>query len=332
MEFPTRDRFAGCLVGQALGDALGCPVEGWGPEVCAPYVDSSVFGVRGRGRFSFGQYTDDTQLARELLQSWVACRRWNPEDYAGRVAALFTEGRIVGRGRATEEAAMRIARGVPWTEAGTPAPAAGNGSAMRAAPVGLMCLGDPWRLRVVGCDQSRVTHTDIRCQAGSVAIAAAVAIAVVGDWPDPDRFLGPVAGRVREVDEGFADHIEWLGGQLSRTPEELAPLVRRRGVAPGFDDGWTGISPFVVGSVLWALYAVLKADEADPYLDAVRIAIRVGGDVDTTAAMTGAIAGARVGLARLPPLARAVNDRDTWGYEALVALAERGWRLAVKAC
>jgi ADP-ribosylglycohydrolase len=332
MTFPTKDRYAGCLVGQAIGDALGFPVEGHGPEVCARYVDSDAFGAAGRAGFPFGQYTDDTQLARELLESWVVHRRWHPEDFAVRVAALFTEGRIVGRGRATEEAAMRLARGIPWTEAGTPAPSAGNGSAMRAAPVGLMCVGDPWRLGVVGRDQSRVTHADVRCQAGSVAIAAAVAAAVLEDDRDPDAFLVRVAEQVREVDEDFAGHLEWLVGQVAGPPEEVAPLVRCRGVEAGFEDGWRGISPFVVGSVLWALYAYLKADEADLYLDTVRIAIRVGGDVDTTAAMAGAIAGARAGLAGLPPLARAVNDRGTWGYEALVALAERGWRLAVKAC
>jgi len=67
---PERDRFAGCLVGQAFPDALGFVVEGYGPEECAAYVRTTLVPRRlsghGRGRFPLGQYSDDTQLAREL--------------------------------------------------------------------------------------------------------------------------------------------------------------------------------------------------------------------------------------------------------------------------
>jgi len=66
-----KDQFAGCLMGQALGDALGFPVEGHLPGPCRAYVGGKVPGLKpghmGRSPFVFGQYTDDTQLARELL-------------------------------------------------------------------------------------------------------------------------------------------------------------------------------------------------------------------------------------------------------------------------
>jgi len=66
----------------------------------------------------------------------------------------------------------------------------------------------------------------------------------------------------------------------------------------------------------------LYAHPPDDYWEAVCTAIAVGGDVDTTAAMTGAIAGAAVGLRGIPPgPARLVSDRGTWGYDALVDLA-----------
>ena len=61
-----------------------------------------------------GQYTDDSQLARELMQSWVSCGGFNPVDYANRIAAIFVEDRIVGRGMATHHAAMRLADGNAW--------------------------------------------------------------------------------------------------------------------------------------------------------------------------------------------------------------------------
>jgi ADP-ribosylglycohydrolase len=69
------DRFAGCLIGQALGDALGFVVEGSGADVCPAYVETALRPRRLSGHdvgaFPLGQYSDDTQLARELATSFV---------------------------------------------------------------------------------------------------------------------------------------------------------------------------------------------------------------------------------------------------------------------
>jgi len=120
------DKVAGCLIGQCLADALGLVVEGCPPAVCEAYVRDvlrrgDACGV-SREPFAPGQYSDDSQLARELVVSFVSCGRFDPADYAERIAALFTQGRVVGQGMATEAAAHRLARGVPWQEAGTPPP------------------------------------------------------------------------------------------------------------------------------------------------------------------------------------------------------------------
>ncbi|MEA3408536.1 MAG: ADP-ribosylglycohydrolase family protein, partial [Chloroflexota bacterium] len=114
MIVPSSAQFSGCLIGQCLGDALGFPVEGEGPDTCRRYVDDVLragWVGGGRGGFPFGQYTDDSQLARELLQSYVACGAFDVEDYAQRIAAIFEEHRIVGRGRATTRAARELIRG-----------------------------------------------------------------------------------------------------------------------------------------------------------------------------------------------------------------------------
>jgi ADP-ribosylglycohydrolase len=102
----------------------------------------------------------------------------------------------------------------------------------------------------------------------------------------------------------------------ARALETIAPI----GVHPSYMQGWEGISPFVTGSVLWSLYSVLRSPS--DYWETICTAIAVGGDVDTTAAMAGAIAGAAVGLRGIPhEPARLVSDRGAWGYEALVELA-----------
>jgi ADP-ribosylglycohydrolase len=84
------DQFSDCLVGQCLGDALGFPVEGSPPDICVSYVERlrspSVDHATARRRnYAFGQYTDDSQLARELMVSYAELGRFDPSDYAGRI-------------------------------------------------------------------------------------------------------------------------------------------------------------------------------------------------------------------------------------------------------
>lgn len=328
------DRFRGCLLGQCLGDAAGFVVEGYPPEMCRDYVErilrTQAAGSLGRGGFPFGQYTDDSQLARELLQSWVGQGGFDAADYAKRIAAIFAQARIVGRGRATTHAAARLSAGVPWEQAGEPAPSAGNGSAMRAAPVGLMCADDPERLVEVACAQSRITHQDPRCQAGSVAIAGgtALALSAAPGMLSPSAVLTTLSDWMRPVHAGFAEGVDALEGWLALAPEEAVEPIAKWGVAADYSDGWKGISPFVVGSVLWSLYAFLRTPE--DYWETLCTAIAVGGDVDTTAAMACAMSGAYLGEGALPEaLEVQLNDQGTWGYEALVALADQAGSMCV---
>lgn len=321
---PEVDRFAGSLVGQALGDALGFIVEGCPPSECAAYVERAVRPRRllgyGRGRFRIGQYSDDSQLARELARSLVERRHFDPADYAARLAALFVEDRIVGRGRATEEAAYRLARGVPWPTAGTPAPAAGNGSAMRAAPVGLFFWDDPDAMIAAAHDQGRITHQDPRCSAGAIAIAGATAIVLGEREVRPSSLCSTLSRWTRGFDPVLAEALQDLPHWIQLPPDRAVETIASVGVAPAYSEGWEGISPFVTGSVLWSLYSILRSPS--DYWEVVCTAIAVGGDVDTTAAMAGAISGAAVGLGGIPPEAAGlVSDQGEWGYEELVKLA-----------
>jgi len=329
MAGPSRDQFAGSLIGQCLGDALGFVVEGHGPEACRAYVEevlrSGGAADAQRTPFPVGQYTDDSQLARELIESYVACSGFDPADYARRIAAIFAEGRIVGRGRATAAAASRLADGVAWEKAGTPAPNAGNGSAMRAGPVGCMFWNDPDALIETAHDQGRITHADSRCAAGAIAIAGAVALALSGTEKGPapaSRFIRQLAEWSQTADASFAAELIKLESWLELGPAEAGPVIAKAGLQPGFSDRWDGISPFVTSSVLWSLYSFLRSP--DDYWETICTAIAVGGDVDTTAAMAGAISGAYLGLEALPrDLARNLNDQDRWGYDELVGLAHR---------
>ena len=323
---PQPDQFSGSLIGQCLGDALGFPVEGSAPDICAYYVHE----LRSRGvkqtlptqcNYASGQYTDDSQLARELMVSYAELGRFDPADYAARIRSIFAEDRIVGRGLATDAAARRLMAGVPWEQAGTPSPQAGNGTAMRAGPVGLLYGDNPGEMIQVAHDQGRITHKDVRCSAGSVAIAGAVALASRPGKIDVPYFVRQLGEWMRGFDEPFAQHVLQLPDWLNLSPQKAAPTISC--CASGdFQDDWRGISPFVIPSVLWSLHSFLRTPE--DYWETVCTAIVAGGDVDTTAAMAGAISGAHVGLKGLPgELARQVNDQGQWGFDELVDLSTR---------
>jgi len=333
MIIPRAEQFIGCLIGQCLGDALGFLVEGYPPEICRRYVNEILktgrAGEHGRGWFSFGQYTDDSQLARELLQSYVECKKFEPSDYASRIAAIFTENRIVGQGFSTSQAAWRLEQGVPWEESGTPPPSAGNGSAMRAGPIGLMFFDAPQQLIQATHDQSRITHQDKRCSAGAVAIAGAIALALQNESIEVRSFLFQLSEWAQTIERSVASSLQRLIEWVSLPPDEAVDFISKVGVASGYSDGWEGISPFVMSSVLWSLYSFLKTP--DDYWETICTAIAVGGDVDTTAAMAGAISGAYLGIEAIPShLAHRLTDRRTWGFDELVKLAHKCYDLKMR--
>ncbi|MDX6380979.1 MAG: hypothetical protein QOI57_2003, partial [Rubrobacteraceae bacterium] len=175
-------------------------------------------------------------------------------------------------------------------------------------------------------DQGRITHRDPRCSAGAVAIAGAVALAVRSKKIEAGPFLSQLADWAARIEGSLATSLRQLARWMHLPPEEVVTLITRIGQNPDYPDEWRGISPFVTTSVLWSLYSFLRSPE--DYWETVCTAIAVGGDVDTTAAMAGAISGAHLGVNELPrQLSRRVTDRGTWGFDELVELAHLCHRL-----
>jgi poly(ADP-ribose) glycohydrolase ARH3 len=318
----SADLLAGCILGQALGDALGFIVEAQPPEVAREYVDhwlrTGRADQRSHPEFPFGQYSDDTQLARELLRSFVESGGWDPATFALRLAHLFRDRRDVGAGRGTRSAALRLLMGVPWFDSGTPAPYAGNGSAMRAGPLGLL-LPDQHGICRAAREQSRITHRDPRCSAGAVAVACAVAVASRCEPIETVGFLVELADCAQVDDGTVAEAIRGLAEWIPLPPESAAQYVHDSGLDPAHPQ-WQGISAFVTPSVLWSLYAFLRTP--DDYWETICTAIGVGGDTDTMAAMAGAISGARLGAGALPKdLIARLTDQGEWNCGQLVDLA-----------
>jgi ADP-ribosylglycohydrolase len=329
MTAPSLDQFRGAILGLALGDALGAVVEAASPADASCYVDAELLGgragTRGRGCHPFGQVTDDTQLARELLLSILDAGAFDPARFAERFCAFVDAGRLVGSGPASRSAARALAEGASWRESGIAAPYAGNGAAMRAGPLGLL-YRDFATLRRVVTEQARVTHQDPRAAAGALAIAGAVTLAGRGDAVEPTEWLRELGRLVAPVSEEVATAVMGLAAWLPLEPAAAAAHVHGTRLEPAGDGKWLGISSFVTSSACWSLYAFLR--HPDDWWAAVCTAIRVGGDTDTLGAMTGTIAGARVGAGVLPePLLRQLHDGLHWRLDELERLARDCHRL-----
>ncbi len=329
------DRIAGCLLGTCAADALGAPVEGVGPEEADEWV--GVLRLHGFEKIieatGIGQYTDDGQLSRELMLSVVNSGGFDPADFAARVLGLYRAGAIVGIGQATAAACERMASGIVWDAAGEHAPAAGNGTAMRAGPIGFLHADAPDRRAVAAHEQGFCTHRDPRCSAGSVGVATGVAILAAlprSAAVDPVALCAAMAAAMRPWHAAFADLVEALPATLTLPDRDALDRIAAAGrVAEEADaqPAWSGISPFVVPTLLWSLRSFLRHPQ--DYADAVLLAISGGGDADTTAAVTGALAGSRVGLSGIPgPLVNMVHDDGAWDAAALVDLAERFRKVA----
>ena len=273
------NRARGCLLGLAIGDAIGSTVE-FKPRGSFP----PVTGIAGGGPFGLraGEWTDDTSMAlclgASLLESGFNLRdqitryvRWYREGYMSSTGSCFDIG------NATREALNRFeSSGNP--EAGSSDPqSAGNGCIMRLAPVPIRYVDSPEIAASLSADQARTTHAAPECVEAS-------------------RLFGEILVRVLQGDCGKAEALITEIGGSYRT---LSP--RLQGIAVGeyfeFDRQWVKGTGYVVDSLeaaLWCFYTT------DSFRDAVLAAANLGDDADTTAAITGQIAGAFYGESGIP--------------------------------
>lgn len=295
------EKTLGLMLGIACGDAVGAPCEMKDSLFCQNFIKNNLEkkdfeGVfrTFEGSFSFGQYTDDTELSICLLDSFIESKgSFCVENCARHICEKINTGQVVGTGSSIKEAVSKMNKGVPWHKAGVPGPRAGNGSAMRAAPLALLNFAVE-DLIEAAIKQSQITHRDPRSICGSVAVALSAYYALKGFKSSQDlnqKLINHLSPR-------FPDNAIVKGLSL-----ELFQLEKEEALAiiSSYDSSntkWPGISPFVVPTVLWSLYSFLRTPGS--YRETIYTAIWPGGDVDTTAAIAGGISGAFVGQKNIP--------------------------------
>jgi ADP-ribosylglycohydrolase len=168
---------------------------------------------------------------------------------------------------------------------------------MRTAALGLFFLRAPGRLPTAVADISRITHQDPRSVAGGIAIAKAAQLLATGEPPEAPGFCSEIASAMRPYEAAFSNLVEELPVRLEQDRESALYAIAWAG-SPRPEFSRPVITPFVVPTVLAALWAVLR--NSNSWTGAVAEAIGLGGDVDTLGAIVGALMGARLGATAIP--------------------------------
>jgi len=248
------ERARGMMLGLALGDALGRPMEFLTlDQIRGRYGDTAL-----AERDEPLRPTDDTSMSVAVAEALVSAGADGPDALMSAVVERWTES------------------GVGWSK--------GAGAVMRTAPVGFYYAGFPVLLREVSRMIAATTHGHATAWAASTVVSVCVREAL--DDTDPafwiDRSIqflsGTSCGEVIDALREVPDAVR------ARTDEEAMASL---------GEGWVAEE-----AVAMALTALLR--HRDDFEQAVRCAVRHGGDSDTVGCIAGALMGVRLGERGLP--------------------------------
>ncbi len=273
-----QDRFRGCLLGLAAGDAVGTTIEFRPRGSFAPLTD-----MVGGGPFHLeaGQWTDDTSMALCLAASLVERDGFDAADQMARYVRWRDEGYMSSTGRCfdignTVAAALARYQRTSDPMAGSTDPySAGNGSIMRLAPVPMFYFPDLDASEHYAVESSRTTHAAAECL-------------------DACRLFSRILYRALQ---GAPKEGVLLGDRTSFTGAGKIAAIARSEYLTKTESAIRG-SGYVVDSLeaaLWCFY------HADSFEQAILSSANLGDDADTTAAVCGQVAGAFYGASGIPP-------------------------------
>ncbi|MGR9088766.1 MAG: ADP-ribosylglycohydrolase family protein [Gammaproteobacteria bacterium] len=273
----TLDRFRGCLLGLAVGDAVGTTLEFRTKGSFTPISDM-VGG--GPFRLTAGEWTDDTSMALCLAISLLECQDFDADDQMQRYCRWREEGYLGSNGRCFDigntvnSALLRYRAGGSPFAGSADALSAGNGSLMRLAPIPMFYYPDFEKADRYAAESSRTTHGAAECLDACRLFSRQLLRALTAD--DKDRIL-------------FADGASFNG-------EPRIQAIARGGFRDRNEDSIRGTGYVVdcLEAALWCFWTT------DSFEEAILKAANLGDDADTTAAVCGQIAGAHYGLPGMP--------------------------------
>jgi len=329
-----RDSVRGCMVGTAVGDALGMPSEGMTRQDIISNFGKITGFCDSQSRFSKGlikgNWTDDTKLTLATAGGLVESAKSNAlGDLNAVCSAIFVnyiqalkEHQKRGFGKTTRESlTARMEVKDPFDGRLPTRP--GNGCAMKSAVLGVFSgLGTIFDKDLGECSEeelvikvSMLTHNDSRSIIGAMLQAHIAGLLLFGwNLRNEDNFIWlyeqtkyyeDIVVKIPQVRDGtpkISEIIRKIPPLLGATDEMIADVLKTGGA--------------VYESFPTALAYAIKYQ--DDFPRSVLAGANAGGDTDTIAAMTGALVGTRVGLSGIP---------DEWkqgleDYERIVSLAD----------
>ena len=270
-----RDRAIGALAGLAIGDALGTTLE-FTVRDSKPHVSEIV----GGGPFNLkpGQWTDDTSMALCLADSILEFDDVNPQDLMDRFVEWWQKGYNSANGRCFDIGITTSNALLEFMDSGNPLSgsedpySAGNGSLMRLSPVAIRWCHDKPKAQEAAILQSRTTHGASQAVGACGFFVHLLAEAITGVPKD-----GVLKNREWVNDPAIADIASGKWKTKSRDQIES-----------------TGYVVHTLEASLWCIY------NSKSFKEALITAVNLGGDADTTGAVTGQLAGALWGISGIP--------------------------------
>lgn len=287
----------GCIIGTAIGDAMGLPVEGLSKRrqsLMYPEISGHHLFMRR------GMVSDDTEhtcmVAQSLIVSGGDLQIFSQQ--LGLRLRFWLLGLPAGIGFATLRAILKLWLGFSANSSGVFS--AGNGPAMRSAIIGVCCGGDFQKLRELVKISTRITHTDRKAEYGAFAVAIAAHIASTKIEIIPQHYYRIIT---ELLPTESADFLELINQAVASAAQQqsTADFAAQLGLTHG-------ISGYIYSTVPIAIQTWLR--HQNNYRDGILEIIRCGGDTDTCAAILGGIIGARVGKSGIP--AKWVNNLLEW--------------------
>ncbi|EDN68790.1 ADP-ribosylation/Crystallin J1 [Beggiatoa sp. PS] len=297
--------FIGCLLGTAVGDAMGLSYEGLSPQRLIklyPAIDKYHL-IFGKGLVS-----DDTEHTCLVAQSLIVSG--HDINIFKKTLAWKLRGWLLGLpagiGFATLKGIVKLWLGFSPDNSGVFS--AGNGPAMRSAIIGVCYGHDEEKLKRFVKVATRITHTDPKAELGALAVAVAAYLSSLKKTVSPQDYLEKLEKLLYssslfylpEKERQFNEEsLEEFFALLKKTIDSISSGQSTTDFAQtlGLHNG---VSGYIYHTLPMVIHLWLKNQEN--YQSAILDVIRCGGDTDTVAAIVGGIIGARVGEQGIPPL------------------------------
>ncbi len=274
------NRQIGCMLGLAIGDAMGAPVEF---QKRGSFVPVTEYRSGGKFRLNAGEWTDDTAMALCLAQSLIDSNGFDPIDQMDKylrwidTGYMSCTGKMVGLGKTCWRSLVRYRRmGEPYTDI-KHEKFSGNGSLMRLAPICIYYSGNLDQAVYYAALSSKTTHGSpiaVDCCRYFAYIVMHLLNGVDKDMIFSDKFISRL---YRYFDEPLHRELNFIikGDFTTKIEDEVHS------------------SGYVIHSLeasLWSFY------HTDTFEKAILKSVNLGDDADTVGAITGQLVGAFYGV------------------------------------